>query len=159
VAEWYRNFIAPTLGDQAPLVQELQLDGQINHASATAATEPTSPGRVDASRKAAAIRDTRVYGPAQVVATDRPEFSGTAAPGSLVRLYVGPASRPPDITLAGWTTADTTGAWSLTTRHPLPDGQYRAVVRAFSPALRTRPGLTVVPTQPLGRFVVTGQGN
>ena len=27
---WFRNFIAPTLGDQAPLVQELQLDGQID---------------------------------------------------------------------------------------------------------------------------------
>jgi hypothetical protein len=156
VAEWYRNFIAPTLGDQAPLVQELQLDGQINHAPATAAT---APGRVAAARRAAAIRDTRVYGPAQVVATDRPEFCGTAAPGSLVRLYVGPANRPPDVTLAGWTTADTTGAWSLSTGHPLPDGQYRAVVTAFSRALRTRPGLTVVPTQPLGRFVVAAPRN
>ena len=29
---WYRNFIVPTLGDQAPLVQELQLNGQIDQA-------------------------------------------------------------------------------------------------------------------------------
>ena len=28
---WYRNFIVPSLGDQAPLVQELQLNGQIDH--------------------------------------------------------------------------------------------------------------------------------
>ena len=159
VAEWYRNFVAPTLGDQAPLVQQLQLDGQVDHASTTAATQAPSPRRVAAARRAAAIHDTRVYGSAQDVATDRPEFSGTAAPGSVVRLYVGPANRPPEITLAGWTTADSTGAWSLSTRRPLSDGQYRAVVTAFSRALHTRPGLTIVPTQPLGRFVVGAPRN
>ena len=29
---WYRNFIVPSLGNQAPLVQELQLNGQIDQA-------------------------------------------------------------------------------------------------------------------------------
>ena len=33
VALWYRNFIVPTLGNQAPLVQELQLDGHIDNAA------------------------------------------------------------------------------------------------------------------------------
>ena len=44
----------------------------------------------------------------------------------------------------------------LVTHHapPLHDGQYRVIVSAFSRALRTRPGLTVVPMQPLGRLVV-----
>ncbi len=32
VPEWYRNFIVPTLGNQAPLVQELQLNGRIDGA-------------------------------------------------------------------------------------------------------------------------------
>jgi hypothetical protein len=157
VALWYRDFIAPTLGNQAPLIRALQLDGQIEGASTpsptttAAAAGPT--GRAASVRRAIA-RDDRGYGPAQVVSTRRPAFSGTAAPGSAVRLYVGPADRPPEIVLAGWTTADQAGHWSLATRRPLPDGQYRAIVTAFSRALRTRPGLTIVPTQPLGRFVV-----
>jgi hypothetical protein len=37
---------------------------------------------------------------------------------------------------------------------PHAAGQYRTVVTAFSRALRTRPGLAIVPTQPLGRLVV-----
>ncbi len=32
---WFRNFIAPTLGNQAPLVQELQLNGQIDNAESS----------------------------------------------------------------------------------------------------------------------------
>ena len=34
---WFRNFIAPTLGDQAPLIQQLQLNGHID-----GATSPTA---------------------------------------------------------------------------------------------------------------------
>ena len=56
--------------------------------------------------------------------------------------------------MAGWTHANSDGQWSLTTRRPLPNGQYRTVMTAFSRALRTRPGLAVIPTQPLGRLVV-----
>ena len=37
---WYRNFIVPSLGDQAPLVQELQLNGQIDHAQVVSSTSP-----------------------------------------------------------------------------------------------------------------------
>jgi hypothetical protein len=136
VAWWYRDFIVPTLGHQAPLVQELQLNGQIDGARMIASPSP------------------RAAVPTQVVSTAQPEFSGTAAPGSMVRLLVGPANKPSEIGLAGMTRADASGDWSLTTRRPLPPGQYRTVVTAFSRALRTRPGLAVVPTQPLGRLVV-----
>jgi Bacterial Ig-like domain len=139
VAWWYRNFIVPTLGNQAPLVQQLQLNGQIDGAQ----TSTVGPG-------------TRASGPAQVVTTDQPEFSGTAAPYSAVRLLISPADRPSEIHLAGWTTADAAGQWSLTTRRPLRDGQYRTVVSAFSRPLRTRPGLAIIPTQPLGRVLVAG---
>jgi hypothetical protein len=134
---WYRDFIAPTLGDNAPLVQELQLNGQIDGAQ----TVPSS---------------RRGYSswPAQVVSTNQPEFSGTAAPGSIVRLLVGPANKPSEIGPVGVTHANADGQWSLTTRRPLRDGSYRVVVSAFSRALRTRPGLAIVPTQPLGRLVV-----
>ncbi len=137
VALWYRNFIAPTLGQQAPLVQELQLNGQIDGARPIAATSPAQ----------ASIRT-------QMVTTSQPQFSGTAAPDSVVRLYLGPADRPSEIALAGVTHANAAGQWSLTPSRPLPTGQYRTVVSAFSRPLRTRPGLAVIPTQPLGRLVV-----
>jgi hypothetical protein len=150
VPEWYRNFIVPSLGNQAPLVQELQLNGQIDAAQSSA----TPAGARDSMRQA---RMDRAYGPEQVVSTNQPEFSGTAAPGSVVRLYVGPAAKPSETKLSGWTTADDTGHWSLTTRRPLHNGQYRTVVSAFSRALATRPGLRIVPTQPLGRLVVEAQ--
>ncbi len=139
---WYRDFIAPTLGDQAPLVQQLQLSGQIDGAQA--------------STSASSARGDRVGVPTQVVTTAQPEFSGTAAPGSVVRLLLSPADKPSAIGLAGVTHADASGDWSLTTRRPLPDGQYRTAVTAFSRSLATRPGLEIVPTQPLGRLVVTG---
>ncbi len=144
VPEWYRNFIVPTLGNQAPLVQELQLNGQIDNAQVS----------TPAAGSGAQARVARAYGPEQIVQTSQPEFSGTAAPGSIVKLYVGPAAKPTEIGMAGWTQANSDGQWSLTTRRPLPNGQYRTVVTAFSRALRTRPGLTVIPTQPLGRLVV-----
>jgi hypothetical protein len=157
IPEWYRNFIVPTLGDQAPMVQELQLNGQIDGAQTPATPDATSAGGGALSRQTNARRADHAYGPERVVSTSRPEFSGTAAPGSVVRLYVGPATKPSEIRLAGLTHADATGDWSLTTRHPLHDGQYRTVVSAFSRALATRPGLKVVPTEPLGRLVVTTQ--
>ena len=138
---WYRDFIAPTLGDQAPLVQQLQLNGQIDGAQTTA---------TPATSRAAPARACRP----QVVSTDQPEFSGTAAPGSVVRLLAQPRRQAHGIGLAGVTHADASGDWSLTTRRPLPAGQYRTVVSAFSRALATRPGLEIVPTQPLGRLVV-----
>jgi hypothetical protein len=157
VPEWYRNFIVPTLGNQAPLVQELQLNGQIDGAQTPATPAVTSAGGGALARQANATRADRAYGPEQVVSTSQPEFSGTAAPGSVVRLYVGPATKPSVTRLAGLTHADATGQWSLTTRRPLHDGQYRTVVSAFSRALSTRPGLRIVPTQPLGRLVVIAQ--
>ncbi len=134
---WYRNNIVPSLGDQAPLVQELQLNAQIDH------------GQMISSDSA-----DRTLGPAQLVETSEPEFSGTAAPGSVVKLSLSPATKPWIHVTAGTTHADDTGQWSLSPSRPLRDGQYRVMVSAFSRALRTRPGLTVVPMQPLGRMVV-----
>ncbi len=148
---WYRNFIVPSLGDQAPLVQALQLDGQIDQAQVVSSVPSSSTSTVS---QAAAAREDRVDGPAQVVQTSQPEFSGTAAPGSVIKLSLSPAAKPWEHYLAGTTQADATGHWSLTTASPLHDGQYRVIVSAFSRALRTRPGLTVVPMQPLGRMVV-----
>ena len=49
---WFRNFIAPTLGDQAPLVQELQLNGQIDNAESPADSfsQPEHPGTAGQQR-------------------------------------------------------------------------------------------------------------
>jgi len=148
---WFRDFIAPTLGSQAPLVQELQLNGQIDNAVPPTTTSVSQSTLVQQANNA---RADRVYGPEQVVQTNQPEFSGTAAPGSIIRLALSPAAKPMNITLAGVTTASSTGQWSLTTGHPLRNGQYRTLVTAFSRTLTTRPGLAIVPTQPLGRLVV-----
>jgi Bacterial Ig-like domain len=148
---WFRDFIAPTLGDQAPLIQELQLNGQIDNTESPS-TSPASQSKL--VQLANNARADRVYGPEQVVQSDQPQFSGMAAPGSLIRLALSPADKPMNITLVGVTTASSTGQWSLTTRHPLRNGQYRTLVTAFSRALTTRPGLAIVPTQPLGRLVI-----
>jgi len=144
VALWYRNFVATTLRDQAPLVQELRLEGQLDDASPS--TEP-STSRVQERRDAN-------WGPVQDVDGDQPTFSGTAAPGSTVRLYVGPTAELTRVDLLATTTADADGAWALTTRLPLPDGRYRAVVMSYSRDLQTRPAYAVVPMAPMGRFVV-----
>jgi hypothetical protein len=141
VSEWYANFVAPTLGAQAPLIQTLQLDAHIDHVVAT-----TTPGINATARQ-------RAQGPQPIVHDHRVEFSGTAAPGSTIRIFVGPASTPSNISAAGRTTTDASGAWTLTT-HPLPTGHNRAVVMSFSRALRTRRGLAIIPTVPLGGFVV-----
>jgi hypothetical protein len=157
VALWYRNVVAPTLGNQAPLVQQLQLDGRIENAQSPATPAIVSRGMSARVSQAVVARADRIYGPEQVVSTDQPEFSGTAAPGSVVRLYLGPAAKPSETKSAGWTQADVAGQWSLTTRRPLHNGQYRTVVSAFSRTLSTRPGLRIVPMQPLGRLIVDAQ--
>src|SRR5262249_17331433 len=141
VAQWYANFVAPAAGDQMPLIQALQLNAQIDHVDSTTAAS------------ASALAGPYDSGPDPVINDRRPAFSGTAAPGSTVRLYIGPASSPSKIGLSAWTKADATGHWTLTTR-PLRDGRYRAVAMSFSRALRTRPGLTIMPTAPLGSFAV-----
>jgi hypothetical protein len=161
VSYWFRDFIAPTLGSNAPLISALQLNGQIDNTQSPSATTVTASASVSAVREALArradlARANRVYGPEQIATSNQPEFSGTAAPGSVVKIFLSPATKPQDIAPAGVTQANSSGQWSLTTRRPLPKGQYRTVVTAFSRALRTRPGLAIVPTQPLGRLVVDG---
>ena len=148
---WYRNFIVPSLGEQAPIVQKLQLNGQIDHAQVVSSV-PT--GLNSSVNQAATEREDRVYGPKQVVQSNNPEFSGTAAPGSVVKLSLSSINKPWDHVTASMTQADDTGHWSLTTSQPLNDGQYRVIVSAFSRDLRTRPGMTIVSMQPLGRMVI-----
>ena len=148
---WFRDFIAPTLGDQAPLVEQLQLNGQIDQANAPTVALMNQSRLVE---RADNTYSNRVYGPEQVVQMSLPEFSGTAAPGSIIRLALSPADKPMKLALAGVTTANSAGQWSLTPPHPLRNGQYRTLVTAFSRRLTTRPGLAIIPTQPLGRLVV-----
>jgi hypothetical protein len=148
---WFRDFIAPTLGYQAPLVTGIELNGRIDTTAMPAAASANVSAliqRIDNPRA------DRVYGPAQVVQSAQPDFSGTAAPGSIIRLALSPASKPMKIALAGVTKANSTGQWSLTTGHPLRNGEYRTLATAFSHKLATRPGLAIVPTEPLGRLVV-----
>ncbi|WP_165229634.1 hypothetical protein [Aquisphaera insulae] len=148
VSLWYRNFVAPTLGEQSPLVRELTLTGSVEDATPMAA----NAGRTGplAARRAAAWATTRA------VATNAVTFSGTAAPGSQVRVYIGPAANPSTIAPAGRTAADASGRWTFTT-HDLAGGTYRAVAMSYSRPLQSRPGLAIVPMTPLGRFTVSGR--
>ena len=56
---WYRNFIVPSLGDQAPLVQELQLNGQIDHAQVVSSPSPATQSSVSKARTARDDRSLR----------------------------------------------------------------------------------------------------
>jgi hypothetical protein len=145
VSLWYRNFIAPTLGHQAPLLQALNLEASIE-GSSTLAQSHLDP---------MAQRRATNWGPVQTVEGPRITISGTAAPGSTIRVDLGPAANPSFIVTAGVAHSDASGAWSLTTS-PLRSGYHRAVVMAFSRTLRTRPALAIVPVDPLGRFQVRG---
>jgi hypothetical protein len=147
VALWYRNFVAPTLGSQAPLVQTLRLEGQIDQATTMVPnSRTTNQARV------------QTWDPVRIAQGAEPEFSGTAAPGSTVRVYLGPAANPSVISPAGQTRAGATGEWSFTPR-TLKSGCYRGVAMAFQRASRTRPGLTIVPMTPLGRITIEGAAN
>jgi hypothetical protein len=143
VALWYRNFVAPTLGSQESLVQQLRLDGMIDQA--------VTPSMATAS--AITRWKTQAWGPVRLATTARPSFSGTSAPHASVRVYVGPSGRPWVIGLVGHTTADAQGEWTVTTRQ-FPYGRYRAVAMAYVPALRTRPALAIVAVDPLGSFMI-----
>jgi hypothetical protein len=132
VQSWYLNFIAPTIGSQNRLISELELNGDL-----------TTPSTVEPfGRKTI-----------KAIVGNQATFAGTATPGATVRLYTGPATDPSTINVAGTTTADATGHWSITTR-ALPAGRYRAVVMSSSESMRTRPGLAIVPMATLGTFRV-----
>jgi hypothetical protein len=142
VNQWYADVVAPTLGAQQPLIQTLQLNGQIDQSGALSAGATPAAAQSDLGKAFVAVSGRQ------------PEFSGMAAPGSTIRLYVGPASQPSKIDRAGWTKADANGQWSLTTNRPLANGRYRAVVMSFSRPLATRRALVIVPTAPLGGFQI-----
>lgn len=143
---WYRNFVATTLAEGAPLVKELRLDGALTNASPT----PWKPST------ARAERTVKNWGPDLVVDGDRPTFSGTAAPGATVRVYVGPTAdltkvRPLDVV-----TADASGSWSIASDRDFADARYRAVAMAYSPDHHTRPAYAIVSMAPMGRFWIGG---
>ena len=64
---WFRDFIAPTLGNQAPLIQELQLNGQIDNAQPPTAPSVSQSTLVQQADNSFA---NRVYGQEQVVQSE-----------------------------------------------------------------------------------------
>jgi hypothetical protein len=143
VSLWYRNFVAPTLGSQTPLLQALHFEARVDQSVVLPL--------VNAS--AVVQQRTKSWGAVGVVSGPRVKFSGIAAPGSTVRIALGPAANPSVIYAGGVAHADASGSWTLTSG-PLHKGFYRAVAMAYCPALRTRPALAIVPVVPLGRFSV-----
>ena len=66
VAQWYANFVAPTLGDQAPLIQSLRLSGQIDNvdmatipAAALSGAHMAGSDRILLQLSARVLRDRR----------------------------------------------------------------------------------------------------
>lgn len=142
VYSWYRNFVAPTLSEQTPLIQTLRLQGSIDGG------EPaTAVGRPQERRFAN-------FGPDMIVNGNQPSFSGTAAPGATTRLYVGPSGDLKHIHLMTTDQADDSGQWRMTTPRPLPQGRYRAVVMAYAAEHHTRPAFAIVSMTPLGQFLI-----
>ncbi|QEH35254.1 hypothetical protein OJF2_38020 [Aquisphaera giovannonii] len=152
VSLWYRNFVAPTLAEQSPLIRELTLTGSVEGGT-TVASPAATPGL---AANPPAARRAVAWGTTRALASGSVTFSGTAAPGSQVRVYMGPAADPSTIAPAGRTTADASGRWTFT-RPALAGGTYRAVAMSYARGLQTRPGLAIVPMTPLGRFTASGR--
>jgi hypothetical protein len=130
VANWYEAHVVPTLGDGAPELTSRTLTGSLD--SGTVAAE-SAGSRVSSSR--------------------RVTYTGTSAPGSSVRLFVGPASST-NLSLSGQTVTSSDGHWSVTTRL-LANGRYRVFAIGAPPPTQTGPRLPAIPTAPLGTLVVS----
>lgn len=129
VAKWYMRVVAPTLGDGGTAIERDVLTGGLSHSSG-------------------------VVNPTESVSTvSSPTYSGTSAPGSKVYLFLAPAHEPTDLVPVGKAVADSQGAWSLTTVHPLHDGRYRTYAVAVLPR-DAKPRFAMVPTTPMGPLVV-----
>jgi hypothetical protein len=135
VPEWYIRNVVPTLGEGAPEVRAATLTASLDSSTATAKV----------GRQVVPVVDTT-----------HPTFSGTAAPGSTVRVLAARLAHSSRLTPVGRVVADGSGDWSLEARR-LPDGRYRAQVVARPPR-HPRPALAVIPKAPLGRFVVDTGG-
>lgn len=113
IVVWYRRNVVPTLSNGPAFVTARDLTGEPSD------TEVRAVGRADRRVTVASVH--------------RPSFSGTAAPGSSVRILAGPASDPSRLATVARTVADPDGAWSATSR-PLPNGRHRflAVARGVN---------------------------
>jgi hypothetical protein len=129
VMAWYQNNIVPTLGDGAPGLRTQTLSGKL---------DPT---------------EGPVASGADVVHVSKPRYIGSAGPGSIIRLYAGPARDPSVIAPVGRTVAGSDGTWSITTQS-LADGHYRIVAVSTPPRRHTLPRFVMNPTDPLGQLVV-----
>jgi hypothetical protein len=128
VMSWYQKNVVPLLANGEPELLAQMLSGHL-----VGANSSTDPSRA-------------------VVNDATPTYAGSAAPGSTVRLYAGPAHVTSLIAEVGHTVAGSDGSWSITSQ-PLGDGTYR-VVAVATPQQHTKPRFVMNPTAPLGQVVV-----
>ena len=83
---------------------------------------------------------------------NRPVFSGTMAPGSYIRVLVGPASDPSELKTDGRAIAAANGTWSVVGR-PIKNRNYRVIAQSLPPR-HTSPRLDVIATTPMGSTVI-----
>lgn len=84
-----------------------------------------------------------------------PQWSGVAAPGATVRLYVSPASGGIDKAIPLSTVvADSAGKWTLKPADPILAGNYEVHIRAFLPAGLPKANTRLMPTIRMGGLTV-----
>ncbi len=84
-----------------------------------------------------------------------PAWSGIAAPGATLKLYLSQAASGIDAARpVATTTADATGAWTLQPASALPAGDYQVHLRAFLPAGLPRTNTRLMPTIRMGALSV-----
>jgi hypothetical protein len=106
MTDWYQINVVPTLGDGAPEIKAATLTGDLDNPD----------GRSDRTSD-----------------TNRPVYSGSAAPGASVRLFSARAGID-QLQRVGATTADASGNWRIATR-PLGNGHYRMLAMSDTPPL------------------------
>ncbi|HEU5115817.1 MAG TPA: Ig-like domain-containing protein, partial [Isosphaeraceae bacterium] len=135
VHEWYMVNVMPALGDGQPGISGPLLTAQV-------APESGHGPVYDSNIGLARPRERTV------VSLRQPTFVGTTEPGASVTLAAREAGSG-TLSKLGETTADATGAWSITTPRRLPNGQVRLVVLG---SVSARPMPSTVRSIPVVRM-------
>ncbi len=135
VHEWYMVNVMPALGDGQPGITGPLLTAQV---APGAGQGPVFDSNIGLARP----RERTV------VSVSQPTFVGTTQPGASVTLAVRTGGSD-TLSKLGETTANATGAWSITTSRRIPNGQVRLVVLG---SVNARPTQSEVRSMPIVRM-------
>ncbi|MFP2957252.1 Ig-like domain-containing protein [Myxococcus sp. 1LA] len=138
----FRAVVAPDASGVVANQATITAEGE-RGAPASSATSSPSPSTTGPTTIVVSVPDAPIVtapAPGSTVATNAPVFSGTAEPGSTVRVVVN------GVEVCSATAHPTTGAWSCTTSSTLPEGTHTASVTATDPAGNVGPATQVIFT-------------